>query len=209
MRGGWPWPAIDAPPTSPTPGTAPDAHHRLPDEEQGMTDRAFDTITRRAALLPLAVTGLAGFAVLTLPGLGGAKQRKRKAKTRKITRNTYGCVNVGGICKHDRQCCAGICKGNKGKRTCKAHDPWGCAAGLDACLGPDQECLIAGREDGICATTTGNAGYCANWAQCVACPQDADGRPFCGPSAACVHCAGCPASGGMACAGTGDCAIPP
>jgi hypothetical protein len=188
-------------PIKPAPSRTRLARRRLPEAEECMNDHLFETITRRAALLPLGAVGLA------LPGIGGAKRRKRK--TRKVKRNSFGCVNVGSICKNDKQCCSGICRGKQGKRKCKAHDTWGCSAGLDACVGPYQECLIAGSEDGICYTTTGNAGYCANWALCVPCTQDADCRKYCGPAAACVHCAGCPASDGMACAGTGACAFPP
>ena len=166
-----------------------------------MNLRLFAIFSRRTALARL------GFSILAIPAIASAKQHKRKPK--KIKRNSFGCVDVGKFCKNSAHCCSGICHGKKGKKRCKSHDTWGCTAGLNACVGPFQECLIAGSEDGICYTTTGNAGYCANSSLCVSCSQDEDCRPYCGPSAACVRCAGCATSGGMACAGTGDCAVQP
>jgi hypothetical protein len=102
-----------------------------------------------------------------------------------------GCKNVGKKCKNAGQCCSGICQGKKGKKKCKAHDANGCKPGQQSagCGGNDVTCTTsAGISDGVCQTTTGNAGFCTNVGGCFACTKDADCQPFCGPRAACIVC---------------------
>jgi hypothetical protein len=168
--------------------------------------RGLSTIrTRRGILAGLVAT----FGLAAPPNPAVTKSKKKPLK-----RNEFGCVNVGGKCRgKDANCCSGICqgkkpkKGEKDKSRCIAHDEWGCVAGFHVCAdGPFAECLIAGKEDGLCGTTTGNAGYCGNSFSNISCQRDADCRTRCGPDAACVLCAA--SESGRICAGTGDCLFP-
>lgn len=125
-----------------------------------------------------------------------------------------GCKNVGKKCKKTKECCSGICKGKKGKKTCKAHDTGGCKAGQNVvgCGGPaNVPCTTSAGVEAECFTTTGNAGYCAGTATCFSCQRDADCIALCGPQAACITCTACLSNGGTACAGTSpiSCTIPP
>jgi hypothetical protein len=65
-------------------------------------------------------------------------------------------------------------------------------------------CLNSKGEDGLCATTTGNAGYCMFSGDCYPCTTDFEcqraNSGFFGPTAACVKCAACDQTGGTACA---------
>lgn len=112
-----------------------------------------------------------------------------------------GCKNVNAKCNKAKDCCSGLCKGKKGKKRCKAHDTGGCRAGQpeDACLVENIECTSGAGFPGICATTTGNAGYCFAREGATACQRDADCRAEMGPRAACVICA--LAAGGTLCVG--------
>jgi len=154
------------------------------------------------------VLGLAGSAVgLTAGGSGEVAARKRK---RKVRFNAFGCVDVGRSCTSADQCCSGICRGKKGKKRCKAHDTGGCRPGIqdttcgtDANPGTNVPCTTAsGNPNGLCGTTTGNAGYCLQSGECRACARDAECREFCQDErAACIRCDDCPETGGTSCAG--------
>lgn len=117
-----------------------------------------------------------------------------------------GCKNVGKPCDKDKDCCSGICKGKKDKKTCKAHDAAGCSKNNGACGG--KTCTTSAGQEGTCFTTTGNAGYCADDAFCLPCNEDKDCRPFCGAKAACIRCTECSNTGNRACAGIGECTPP-
>lgn len=137
-----------------------------------------------------------------------ARKRRKRKKPRNVTRtppatpNEFGCLNVDVSCTSPEQCCSSICEGTSGRRTCRAHDVGDCQAGT--ALESEIPCTTSGGEDGLCSTTTGNAGYCMFTAACYPCKTDlecqrADGGFF-GPTAACVKFAGCDQTGGTACA---------
>ena len=148
-----------------------------------------------------AVTGL-----LVGPAVEARKKHKRKKrKGKKVQPNEFGCLELGDPCGRAADCCSGICEGNKGKRRCGAHDTGNCVAGSSdmGCEGSGYDaCVTSLGETGICATTTGNAGYCRGAFQDYPCQTDLDcqtgdgGRL--GPRAACIRCAG--AAGGTVCA---------
>jgi hypothetical protein len=151
-----------------------------------------------AAVLGVGVAG-------ALPDLTAAKKKK------KLARNEFGCVSVGGKCRgKDANCCSNICdgkkpkKGEKDKSRCVAHDTGECRAGQfeASCaeLTLDIPCTTGGI-DGRCDTTTGNAGYCRNWKHCASCQKDQDCIAACGANAACIVCPKCEDTGGTACAG--------
>jgi hypothetical protein len=135
--------------------------------------------------------------VASLPDGASAKKRKKKIK-----RNAFGCVNVGGKCRgKNAVCCSGICQGKKPKKgerdksRCVAHDQTSCQAGqtTNACGGVNVLCTTStGEPGGACLTTTGGAGYCAASIDCptqaINCTNDADCRERCGPRAGCVLC---------------------
>jgi hypothetical protein len=125
---------------------------------------------------------------------------KKKSRKKKIKRNDFGCVNVGGFCKTSNQCCSGVCKGKKGKRKCKAHDTGGCTGEQDACDGEAVPCVSAASETGACVRTTGNAGYCNVAGVCAACTRDTDCQATHGPQAACFVCENECGPNGTACA---------
>jgi hypothetical protein len=154
-----------------------------------MDPALFDRLTRFLAALTsrrVLLTGLIA-ALGTVPDAALGKKRKKKVK-----RNAFGCVNVGDLCKHDRQCCSGICRGKKEKKTCKGHDTGGCRAGdtVAICGGADVACTTSAGQTGSCVTTTGNAGYCQLSGTCFDCTKDEDCRSLCGADAACIRCEG-------------------
>ncbi|MGH2616265.1 MAG: hypothetical protein ACRDJC_13555 [Thermomicrobiales bacterium] len=121
-----------------------------------------------------------------------------------------GCKNVGRKCRRSKQCCSGICKGKKGnlQKRCKAHDSGGCQGGShpSGCGGSSVSCTTSAGTPGVCATTTGNAGYClGSGLVCTTCQKDADCRSFCGEAAACVRCPSDCAGFESVCVGPADC----
>jgi hypothetical protein len=160
-----------------------------------MQTSRFDALTRSWSRLlsRRSAAGVLGLSTLTLTGFADARKRSGKKKKRPKF-NDFGCVNVGGFCKSDRQCCSGICEGKKRKKRCRAHDTGGCQEGQDNCEGIPIRCLNGTSDGGLCLRTTGKAGYCFGIfvaSQCMDCRKDADCVPFCGPQAACVVCPSC------------------
>jgi hypothetical protein len=163
-----------------------------------MDEHEFDRLTRRFVLGSVAAA--LGLGTTPIPDGGTARKRKNK----RVKRNEFGCVNVGNFCKHDDQCCSGICRGKKGKKKCRAHDADVCTSGhADAFCKPGSPivgCITSTGRSGSCYTTTGNAGFC-NWEfTCFSCTKDADCVLVCGTGgegAACLLCEGC--SEGTAC----------
>jgi hypothetical protein len=142
--------------------------------------------SRRDLLRSLASTGL-GLGIVGFADPGEAKKRKRK---KKIRRNTFGCVNVGGFCTNGGQCCSGICQGKKGKKKCKVHNSSSCD-GTDGCSGEFVGCITVTGADGACNVTTGKASFCVTSAVCFDCTKDTDCELVCGAGAACLVCAEC------------------
>ena len=147
--------------------------------------RAVSTLLSRRTL-----AGTLSLSVLGLPSLADAKKKhkKRKKRKKKVKFNAFGCVDVEKFCNNGRQCCSGICNGEKGKKTCKAHDASTCQPGQDVCAGVVATCVSAAGENGACVRTTGNAGYCQVSAVCRSCTKDIDCQATCGPQAACIVC---------------------
>jgi hypothetical protein len=166
-------------------------------------------LTLSLVLSRRGLTGALGLATIGLPSLADAKKKKRK-KSKKIKRNAFGCVDVGGFCKNSGQCCSGLCQGKKGKKRCQAHDGSTCQASDDLCLDEKVGCVTTAGEQGVCVRTTGNASYCEADVVCFPCGQDTDCQPICGAAAACIRCKLCPDEGGTACGGvTSDACIEP
>jgi hypothetical protein len=165
--------------------------------------RVFSYVVSRRGMV-----GATGLATLALPVLTEAKKMHRHKK-KSVKRNEFGCVNVGSHCKSSDQCCSGICQGKQGKKTCQAHHTGGCSGELHACAGDLVPCVTATDENGVCARTTGNAGYCLVLASnfCAACTRDSDCQARCGPQAACIVCesecepngTGCVGPSGVSC----------
>lgn len=155
----------------------------------------------------MAMRGL--FAVAGLdPARAATIVSARKRGTRPQRRNAFGCVPVGRPCRgKDGVCCSGMCdgrrprKGGKDRSRCVGHDGGSCASGQrDAfCGGTTVNCTTSsGFTLGTCNTTTGDAGYCAQFLFCEPCRKDADCQPAYGPRSACALCGtGCPT--GTAC----------
>lgn len=150
-----------------------------------------DASSRRGVLRGFAAT--LSLAAIRVPSTVAAKNKK------KLKRNSFGCVNVGGKCRgKDANCCSGICqgkkprKGEKDRSSCVAHDTGGCPAGLTRtfCGGSaDVPCTTTAGLSGACLTTTGNGGYCFSDSSCRQCRRDIDCQAEFGPRAACVVCA--------------------
>lgn len=164
-----------------------------------------DTASRRS-VLGLAGAAL-GLAVTRFPGIATAKKKHKKKSPKKLTRNSFGCVDVGKACRgKDANCCSGICQGKKPKKgqkdtsKCVAHNVLGCQVEQDQCAGAPAQCGTS--QFGLCYRTTGNAGYCGVDGGCLACQTDADCVAYngFGQDAACVVCADeCAPTGGTAC----------
>jgi hypothetical protein len=117
------------------------------------------------------------------------------------------CKNVGKKCKK-KDCCSGVCQGKKRRKKCKAHGAGGCQSGeqTGSCDGANVACTTSAGEDGLCQTTTGNAGYCSGSGLiCTPCQKDADCRGFCGPDAACIRCVEACVTTSTACVGPVEC----
>src|SRR5688500_14153019 len=131
------------------------------------------TPSRRAVLRGLAAAGLG-------LGIGRPERAAGKRKRKKLRRNAFGCVAVGGKCRgKDAACCSGVCQGRKPKQgekdasRCAAHGASTCEAGQhiqDVCGGEvDVPCTTSTGNAGTCTTTTGNAPYCPRESYCRAC----------------------------------------
>jgi hypothetical protein len=163
----------------------------------------FDDVVRSLTNAPSRRGVLAAFAAAALglaaPVVGDAGKGKKRKK--KVKRNEFGCVNVGGKCRgKDALCCSGICqgkkrkKGNKDKSRCVAHDAGNCQPGQNKCAGPEIGCSRG--DDGkatFCFTTTGTGEYCSSGSiSNNGCTKDAECEADCGIGAACVRCEGAP-----------------
>jgi hypothetical protein len=168
-----------------------------------MDESRFDAISktlgaagsRRSALRTgIGITIAFGLARLGLGDAAAKKKRKHRKKPKKLARNAFGCVNVGGACRgNDANCCSGICQGpvpkhgNTDTSVCVAHNEGDCAAGADNC-----QALATCGTNGVCYQTTGQASFCAAYGQCAGCKKDEDCEPVFGLGAACGVCTTCP-----------------
>jgi hypothetical protein len=157
--------------------------------------------SRRSVLLGLA-SGAISLALADGSRLAIAKKGKKKLKF-----NEFGCVDVGGKCRGNKDhCCSGICegdkpkKGKKDKSRCVAHDVGSCQDGQETCGATDGSCTTSTGFKGTCGRTTGNALYCHSvTGPCQACSKDVDCVSTHGAGAACVIAIldyGIPCSGG-------------
>jgi hypothetical protein len=157
--------------------------------------------SRRATRRALA----AGAIVIGLGRFGQDETEAKRNRKKKLKKNEFGCVNVGGKCRgKDSVCCSGICQGKKPKKgkqdksKCVAHNAGACQAGQIGCAGPPVAC----GDNGFCLQTTGNASFCGTLVGvCADCTKDTDCEATQGEGAACiVVCPGqCPDSGGRGC----------
>lgn len=165
--------------------------------------RSLTAAPSRRMVLGLTLGGWVGALGI---GIAAAKNKQRKKKKKKITRNEFGCVDVGKFCKNASQCCSGTCVGKRGKKRCLAHDSGTCQPGQRSigCGGDDNvSCTTNIGTLGDCVMTTGNAPYCNHKGDCTDCKKDADCVGW-GPGSACVVCAAlCPETGGKYCASNG------
>jgi hypothetical protein len=173
--------------------------------------RLMNTGASRRRLLHGFAAALGGSAA-SVPYVATVGKRKKK-----LRRNAFGCVSIGGMCRgKDRVCCSGRCdgkkpgRGEKDRSRCVAHDTGGCRAGQrnQRCGGVDIQCRGGVGLVGVCETTTGNAPYCASGYSCVPCATDEDCRSICGPRAACLpcgyYCDGPVCAGPEACTGSAE-----
>jgi hypothetical protein len=185
-----------------------------------MDQHRYHALTRTLTCLPSrrdvlrGLTGVAlGLGVARLPEEAASrKKRKRKRREKKAKPNAFGCLSVGKPCKKADQCCAGICGGKKGARTCRAHGTGTCnqeAEGL--CTSPNPASLLCNNNPTcICFGTTADSRFCVDTIAssgtdvCTDCKKDADcealGFPAgsaCIPTFAGACAGGC--ESGMAC----------
>jgi hypothetical protein len=151
------------------------------------TDR-FDRVARAGArgLSRRGLAGALGLVATAFSGLTDARKRNRKKKTKKLKRNSLGCVNVGDACRgNDGNCCSGVCQGNepkkgkKDKSVCVAHNVGGCTLERDVCRTGEITQDSCG-ENTICTATTGGSAFCASAVGnspekiCRVCAKDTD-----------------------------------
>ena len=148
-----------------------------------MDGSRFDALTR-------SLTGSASSRRQLLTGLAGSALGMLVAALRfaPAEASHFGCRHWKDDCRFNSQCCSGVCRGPKGKKTCRAHDRGGCAL-IDNFCAFGQNNLCGGGAC-TCNNTTGKAPHCGADAFCpaVECQRDAD----CGePGAACIPAGGC------------------
>ena len=131
-----------------------------------------------------------------LVSIGGLMATLRASEVAESRRRT--CQIIGARCRKSRDCCSGICQGQRRAGICRGHDTGGCRAGNRACRTPPESCTTSLGAQGGCLTTTGDGGYCAATGECMACSRDTDCQKRFGQRAACVTCSNC--SAGTACA---------
>lgn len=179
-----------------------------------MNQRTFDQWSRILATESLSRRGglklAAGGALASLLAGAGLSGRVAEAAS---------CLRVDRPCRQARQCCSGICRGKKGKQTCRGHGAGTCKRGQSFCTSPDPELLTCNNQaDCYCLLTTSGTSFCYGGAgsgsECTDCERDADcvklGFPrgsACVPSTA-GRCAG-NCEGGTACAVRCGTVIPP
>jgi hypothetical protein len=167
--------------------------------------------SRRDLLRGLAATGI-GLGFARLPSIASARKRPRQGNdTPKPKPNKYGCLEVGDPCGRASQCCSGICKGKKGKKTCRAHGTATCPQRVPGvCTSTEPELLgCGGSSDCFCFRTTAGSNYCGDWFGvtkiCHACKKDVDCEALGLPrGSACVpvargHCTAADCEIGMMC----------
>lgn len=143
---------------------------------------AVGTFGRRRVLRGLAGAGLG--LLLARIGVSAAAEETIEAD------NQFGCVRVGRRCRKNRQCCSGICKGRKGKETCRPHNVGTCKRSQNVCGPVMQVARCNNSDDCGCFVTTGGASFCGgDRGECMVCRDDRDcqARGF-GQGAACVVC---------------------
>jgi hypothetical protein len=181
-----------------------------------MDQNRFAAVTRAVSGLPYrrdVLRGLGGMSLgwgLSHLGQSVEAKKKGKDKPRKPKPNQYGCLEVGDPCGRSTQCCSGICKGKKGKKTCQGHGTATCRQkGPGTCLADNTDLLHCGSStDCFCFRTTAGSYFCGDWFGdtkiCHACAQDADCEALGLPGSACVpvargQCAAANCEGGMMC----------
>lgn len=137
--------------------------------------------------------------------LGLARQRLSRSGAAAQEDEAVGCLHFGRPCRRPGQCCSGVCRGKRGKETCRAHDAGTCRPNQNVCeQGNGAACNGTLRCQ--CLATTGGARFCAlgDAGACAVCHRDRDcvAQGF-GARSACVRvggCDACAAEGGTLCA---------
>ena len=166
-----------------------------------MDGERFDTWTRAMATSRprrRLLAGLAGGAVAVLLGTVGLETAGA---------TDLGCVHVGRRCQRASQCCSGVCRGPRGKKTCRARGKGTCAAGQDVCTQGAFSTTCNGTAYGgspacNCYQTSGGASFCGDiWIVCAVCARDAecDARTGVAGSACVRNCLTCEVTGGVGC----------
>jgi hypothetical protein len=192
-----------------------------------MNDSHFDALVRSLSSAFSRRNMLRGFAGGSLTSLLGTslglvdarannnqKKRRRKRRSRKkkkgqrrppLVFNRFGCLDVNQPCRGNSSlCCSGICEGSaparrrRDRSRCVAHNTAGCQAGQNYCTTAAVPCGTLGA--GVCATTTGNGGFCFQLlsGDCTNCTKDSECAAVRGPGSACLVCpGGCPGTPGQ------------
>jgi len=154
-----------------------------------MDDRLFDALTKsmvstvsRRWMLRSVATGAVATALVS----GFARLQPRESAAQEAFAH-FGCRHVGKPCKRARQCCSGLCRGPKGRQTCRQHNVGTCQAGQDRCANPTLG-SCNGQPDCACFQTTGRGVFCGrvSTTECVECGLDADCAAVTGPGSACI-----------------------
>ncbi len=84
----------------------------------------------------------------------------------------YPCRHVGKPCKRNSQCCSGLCRGPRDRKTCRAHHVGTCTINQNTCTNFTAICAGGACQ---CYRTTGGASFCASPADqgCKVCTTDA------------------------------------
>ena len=113
------------------------------------------------------------------------------------------CRARGETCRRGSQCCSGLCRGPRGRKTCRRAPLQGtCTIASSVCAGTLTPCGNDNGFDCLCRVTARGTAFCGSLetGACIACGSNADceqARP--GSGWVCTRCATCPDTGNRAC----------
>jgi len=136
-----------------------------------MDHQRFDALIRKLGATPRSrrgalrlVTGGALAGLLAHAGIG-------------VPAAAAGCLTVAKPCRRASQCCSGICRRSRGKKTCRGHHAGTCKRDQNFCTAASADLTKCNNNANCyCFQTTAGTSYCAEGTvgECADCERDAD-----------------------------------
>lgn len=147
-----------------------------------MDARRFDRLAIELGRVPRSRRGALrwlGASVLGALGAGVTGRAGAAAAAR--------CVPGNEACGQPRQCCSGICRRGKCRRS---RGRGICTVADDSCRGPFARCDDGTGDFCLCVVTTRGASFCTGGGVCARCRNDKECVAVTGPGSRCTRCAG-------------------